>query len=186
MSDESGILNKFIDAALKTGATIEIISNRQESITGSIKKITDEVNNVACADLDKLNEMLGESFIESGGFNVSPTLDELASADIGISYAFAGIARTGTIAIRIDTGKAGYVSLLPTKHVAILEIENIVSRPKEIFTDEFVTGLTEHNGVVFISGPSATADMGELVRGAHGPAELHIILIAAAEEEEEK
>ena len=30
---------------------------------------------------------------------------------------------------------------------------------------------------VFVTGPSATADMGPLVRGVHGPHKLHIIVL---------
>ncbi|TKX83368.1 hypothetical protein EXE43_24625, partial [Halorubrum sp. SS5] len=31
--------------------------------------------------------------------------------------------------------------------------------------------------VVFATGPSATADMGGLVHGAHGPKEVHVVLL---------
>jgi len=30
---------------------------------------------------------------------------------------------------------------------------------------------------VFVTGPSATADMGPLVRGVHGPHKLHILVL---------
>jgi len=30
---------------------------------------------------------------------------------------------------------------------------------------------------VFVTGPSATADMGPLVRGVHGPHQLHVIVL---------
>ena len=35
----------------------------------------------------------------------------------------------------------------------------------------------DHRDLVFITGPSATADMGPLVRGVHGPHRLHILLL---------
>jgi len=32
--------------------------------------------------------------------------------------------------------------------------------------------------VILATGPSATADMGGLVRGAHGPKEVHVVLLS--------
>jgi L-lactate dehydrogenase complex protein LldG len=65
-------------------------------------------------------------------------------------------------------------SLLAPLHVALLRAENIVARPRDLFAAGAV-GLAQD--FVFITGPSATADMGPLVRGVHGPHRLHVIIL---------
>ncbi len=59
----------------------------------------------------------------------------------------------------------------------MLESNRIAARPRDIFEQYILKQPMEKRGWVYISGPSATADMGELVRGAHGPAKLYIILL---------
>jgi L-lactate dehydrogenase complex protein LldG len=38
----------------------------------------------------------------------------------------------------------------------------------------FAAGATD---AVLVTGPSATADMGALVQGVHGPAEMHVVIV---------
>lgn len=176
MKDSNALLKKFIEAALKTGTTLEIIPNDPESVKAAVEKlIANSPNNVA-ANLDILNQ-LTDDYFSGSGFESTLNLEKLERADTSISYAFAGIARTGSIAINLDSDYGGYVSLLPSKHTALLDIKNIVERPRDIFKQGLTVTADKHEGIVIITGPSATADMGELVKGAHGPAQLHLILL---------
>lgn len=106
-----------------------------------------------------------------------PTDDQLRSTMVGITDAFAGVARTGSVCVAMTGNLGGAVSLFPRSHVAVLDARYIVSRPGDVFT----AGQLENKGMerdfVFITGPSVTADMGELVRGVHGPDHLHIIIL---------
>jgi L-lactate dehydrogenase complex protein LldG len=96
---------------------------------------------------------------------------------VGITEAFAAVARTGTICVTVDAGLTGYVSLLVRHHIAVLAAENIVERPGDLFRADRLGGRGLRENFVFITGPSATADMGPLVRGVHGPHHLHIIVL---------
>jgi L-lactate dehydrogenase complex protein LldG len=106
-----------------------------------------------------------------------PTDDQLRCAGVGITDAFAGVARTGSVCVAMTGNLGGAVSLFPRNHVAVLDARYIVPRPGDVFT----AGQLENKGLersfVFITGPSVTADMGELVRGVHGPDHLHIIIL---------
>jgi L-lactate dehydrogenase complex protein LldG len=102
------------------------------------------------------------------------TMDECA---VGITDAFAGVARSGSVCVCIDYDYAGFVSLLSRFHVAVLPVENIVERPGDLFRPDCLNGDGLRRNFVFITGPSATADMGPLVRGVHGPHRLHVILV---------
>jgi len=62
-------------------------------------------------------------------------------------------------------------------HIALLPAEKIVERPRDLFHQDCLDGDGLRLDFVFITGPSATADMGPLVRGVHGPHRLHIIIL---------
>ena len=48
---------------------------------------------------------------------------------------------------------------------------------RDLFREDVLDGKGLSRSFVFITGPSATADMGPLVRGVHGPHRLHIIVL---------
>ena len=102
---------------------------------------------------------------------------DLATCDVGITDAFAGVARTGSVCVTVDHEYAGAISLLSRLHVAVLLAETIVERPADLFNPACLDGKGLKRNFVFITGPSATADMGPLVRGVHGPHKLHVILL---------
>ena len=73
-------------------------------------------------------------------------------------------------------------SLLPSIHIAVVRLEQILSNLRELYTllkwdpAEQSEGLTDC--LTLISGPSKTADIeATLVHGAHGPRELHLFVL---------
>lgn len=106
-----------------------------------------------------------------------PRPDDYRSAPVGVTDAFAAVARTGSVCVDIGADIAGYVSLLPRLHIVVVDIKKLVFRPSDLFQLEPFARPTFQEDFVFISGPSATADMGPLVRGVHGPHELHILVL---------
>jgi L-lactate dehydrogenase complex protein LldG len=121
-----------------------------------------------------------ELFFELGhlpGIVKDRSKQELATCGFGVTDAFAGVARTGSVCIAVDQGYAGVISLLCRTHIAVLSAETIVERPADLFDPTCLAGRGLQSNFVFITGPSATADMGPLVRGVHGPHQLHIIIL---------
>ena len=55
--------------------------------------------------------------------------------------------------------------------------ERIVARPRDLFDPDCLKGEGLKRNLVFITGPSATADMGPLVHGVHGPHRLLVLLL---------
>lgn len=72
------------------------------------------------------------------------------------------------------------VSLYVDRHVPVLQESAIVSGMDEAFDrlDGAIPG--EYRDGIIATGPSAAADMGELVKGAHGPKEVRVILVEDA------
>ena len=107
-------------------------------------------------------------------------VDACAAADAGVFFPFAGIARTGTVAIRCDERCGRAVSLLPPSSVAVLRRSVIVPQMidvlEQVEADADADALP--SSIVFSTGPSATSDI-ELVRvvGVHGPVESAVIIV---------
>ena len=103
-------------------------------------------------------------------------------AFIGITSADYCIAETATLTMKTRPGQPRCVSLLPSIHIAIFRLEQILTNIKELYTllkwnpTEQAEGITRC--MTFITGPSKTADIeATLVHGAHGPRELYIIVL---------
>ena len=103
---------------------------------------------------------------------------------IGITSADFCMADTAALVMRTRPGEARTVSLIPSIHIAVIELSQIIADLKELYallTYDPVArkeGLT--NCMTFISGPSKTADIeATMVQGAHGPREVHVFVISA-------
>lgn len=108
---------------------------------------------------------------------VNPTTAELETAETGVTAGAFAVADYGTVAITPTPSKEGAVSLFPPRHVAVVRAEDVVADMVAGFdriADAFAAG---NEDVVLVTGPSVTADMGALVRGVHGPAEMHVVIV---------
>jgi L-lactate dehydrogenase complex protein LldG len=108
---------------------------------------------------------------------VRPTTAELEVARTGVTAAGLGIAERGTVVIQSGPGGDEPVSLYPERHVAVLRESDLVGSvgdALEWLGGEFAAG---RDSAVLATGASATADMGELVRGVHGPGEVHVLVV---------
>lgn len=108
---------------------------------------------------------------------LDPTSADLESATTGVTPAGMGIASYGTLALESDAAGTEPVSLYPDRHVAVLRERDLQAGMDGAFgwlSEEFAAGRDSY---VFATGASATADMGEMVEGVHGPAEVHVIVL---------
>jgi L-lactate dehydrogenase complex protein LldF len=104
-------------------------------------------------------------------------------ADIGVSGANFAVAESGTLVILSNEGNARLVTTLPPVHIAIVTAEKFVETLEEA-TSLAKTLTIASSGrkvtsyISFITGPSSTTDIEkERVVGAHGPREVHIIIL---------
>lgn len=104
------------------------------------------------------------------------TRDEIIHADVGISGVDYGLADTGTL-VTLASSDPRLVSLLPPTHIAVLQANHLLSTLDELLQLLPQPGL-QTASMVLITGPSRTADIEQiLVRGVHGPGELHVVMI---------
>jgi L-lactate dehydrogenase complex protein LldG len=106
-----------------------------------------------------------------------PTPAELDAATTGVTAAALGVAEYGSVVVRATPQGDEPVSLYPDRHVAVLRESDLVSGMDEAFAWFGETIRADRGSFVVATGPSATADMGALVRGAHGPSETHVVVL---------
>ncbi len=105
-----------------------------------------------------------------------PTPAELEDARTGITAAVSGVADYGSVLIRSTPDGVEPVSLFPDRHVAVLCEDDVVPDMATAIGEQGEAFREEAASLIVATGPSATADMGELVTGAHGPKEVHVVL----------
>lgn len=102
---------------------------------------------------------------------------DLLDLKTGVTAAGMGVANYGTITVRSTADGDELVSLYPERHVAVLAASDLVPDMDAAFDrlgEEFAEGL---DAQVLATGPSATADMGSLVEGVHGPSDVRVVVL---------
>lgn len=100
-----------------------------------------------------------------------------ASAAAGVTSADYALADTGTLVMISSAREARMISLLPPVHIAVIPREIILTGLDELFT-VVPDPAQAASSMVLITGPSRTADIEQnLVRGVHGPGEIHVVVV---------
>jgi len=111
---------------------------------------------------------------------ISPTAEkhEIAQCDLGITEADYLFPETGTIVLHSSAEMPRAVSLLPRIHLAIVHPDMLRPDMHQVFDEG-----KDNNYLVFITGPSRTADI-ELTTtlGVHGPKELFVWIVGGEDE----
>lgn len=112
------------------------------------------------------------------GFRNEPELREVCStAEFGITGADYALADTGSLVMLSSAGEARMISLLPPVHIAIVDKSQLLTGLDELF-NTLPDPAEQTSSMVLITGPSRTADIEQiLVRGVHGPGEIHVVLL---------
>ena len=111
-----------------------------------------------------------------GFVETDPTPSEIEAAQTGVTAAAFGIAEHGSVAIASSEAGEEPTSLYPECHVAVVAASDLVPGVGEA-VEKLAALAAEGRDAVVATGPSATADMGELVLGAHGPREVHVVIV---------
>ncbi len=108
--------------------------------------------------------------------------EKFTQAEIGISGANAIAADTGAVLLVENEGNIRLVTGLPEKHIVVAGVDKIVPSLidafKTILVQAAYAGLYPPTYVNITAGPSSTADIEiQRVYGAHGPVEVHVVLV---------
>lgn len=175
--DRQSLGRQFVAAAERFHATAQAIPATPHQLLAAMQDRIQGRGPVVLAEPVDLPRALFQPLLNTGAIITGPTEELLEEAQVGITEGFAGLARTGSVCVANNRELAGAVSLFAREHIAVLDANTIVSRPKDLFTAPSVREKVLSRDFVIVTGPSATADMGELVYGVHGPGKLHIIIL---------
>lgn len=143
-----------------------------QKVEGIIGKLGAKVVAISSSDVvAKVVESIATTeFIENA------STDVLFGCDLGITSAQWAIAETGTLVLESERENHRLTSLVPTAHLCILKASQIRQTLGEILE---LTSKSLSRTVTFITGASRTSDIElTLAIGVHGPAELHVIVLA--------
>jgi L-lactate dehydrogenase complex protein LldG len=115
--------------------------------------------------------------LEDTTVQTPPTPQLLSDAATGVTRVHGGIVEYGSFVIQADEAGTEPVSLYPREHVGVVcasDLHDNVHAAVDWLGDEFDAG---RDTAVLATGPSATADMGELVTGVHGPQTVHAVVV---------
>jgi L-lactate dehydrogenase complex protein LldG len=103
---------------------------------------------------------------------------------VGVSRALAGVAETGTLLLRSGADSPTTLNFLPATHIVVLTASDIVG-PFEDAWDRLRAEQPDGQvprTVNLVTGPSRTADIEQTLQlGAHGPMDLHILVVGHVE-----
>jgi len=174
---QTSLLDLFVTRATEAAAKVERVRRSGVEVRNAVARATEGARSLVIADGEFLPAEFFSTLRMLPGVVSKPSDDQLATSDAGVTEAFAGVARTGSICIAIGPPLRATASLLMPLHVALLPAERIVLRPRELFEPKGLGAEALGRNLIFVTGPSATADMGPLVRGVHGPHRLHILVL---------
>ncbi|SDJ93092.1 L-lactate dehydrogenase complex protein LldG [Halovenus aranensis] len=106
-----------------------------------------------------------------------PTMGALEEASTGVTAASFAVASYGSLVLETDHAGSEPVSLFNDLHIAVVREDDIVpdmAAAIDRLGDDLRAG---RSSAVIATGPSATADMGALVQGAHGPRRVEVLVV---------
>ena len=167
----------FIGEAEQLGAYVHRVD--ANTAIEQIMDLLDGDRHALSWDDDQLPIAGLHSVLQSLGVSIAVPDD--GDVRVGITGATAALAATGSLVLESGAGRPRGASLLPDRHIALItadqlhdDLESWSEAQKKLGYPAF----REASNTVIVSGPSKTADIGhQLVKGAHGPRELHILIV---------
>ncbi len=155
---------------------IELVASRQPEFSDTKQIILHDHPDLAALGL--WQHFAREAVTVHATFGSDRQLREKTIASfIGITAPAIGVADSATLIDLTGPGRPRSTSLVPSIHIALLDRKNLVADLAEAYA--LLREMKPPDSLVFITGPSKTADIeAQMVHGAHGPRELHVILLS--------
>jgi L-lactate dehydrogenase complex protein LldG len=151
------------------GDRVEMFAAALMALGGTVIGVADEQ-----AARDCVRELVGgRSFVSSED---EFSRERCAAAEFGITSADYALAETGTLVFLTESCESRLISLLPPRHIAVIERDKILSSLDELLSI-VPRPANRSSAMTLVTGPSRTADIEmRLVRGVHGPGEITVIV----------
>jgi len=163
-------------AADAAAIVVEIIRSREPEFSDTKHVILHDHPDVAALQLWK--RFTREAVTVHTAFSSDCEVrDKTVASFIGITAPAIWVADSATVIQLTRPGQPRSTSLVPSIHIALLRRDRLVADLEEAYA--LLQEEGRQDSMVFISGPSKTADIeAQMVHGAHGPREMHVVLIS--------
>lgn len=163
----ASVVSQFVDAAARHDA--DVVQATPATFAATLSDVVAEpaVGTPLPAPLDYAGTPV----------DTDPSVGVIEAAATGVTASPLGIADYGSVVVRGAADGAEPVSLFADHHVAVLPESNLVpdvASALGAISEAIRSGGGDN---VIATGPSATADMGDLVVGAHGPRRVTVLLV---------
>ena len=170
-------VERFLDEIKKLSGVAQELSVPELDSAVKILVTEQNIRKATVWETPRLRQLgITEIFNSLGVELVSPNASkhEMAQCDLGITEADYLLPETGTLVLKSSAEQPRGVSLLPRMHLAIVHPERLRADMHQVFAE-----AKNHNYLVFITGPSRTADIELTVTlGVHGPKNLYVWMIS--------
>jgi L-lactate dehydrogenase complex protein LldG len=187
-TEQDELLRLFQSNAKALGIHIHVVASEAEvadvivnlALTKSPEFTTDK--HIIHHHHPDLNALQLANRLDREGVTVHATLcadtqlrEKTIASFIGITAPDIGIAESATLIQLTKPGCPRSTSLVPSIHIGVLKKEHVVADLREAYA--LLQEEAHLDSMVFITGPSKTADIeAQMVHGAHGPREVHILI----------
>ncbi|MFP4323695.1 MAG: lactate utilization protein C [Anaerolineales bacterium] len=171
------LLACFVAEAQKLTASVHVAASEADAFE-ALKHSLGGTQQIICWDAAYIPLTDFGAWLQQAGIERRPADD--GRVKVSITGADAAIAATGSLVVMSAPGKPRSASLTTDRHIAIIRESQLVYNLEDWFRAQKhdLEAFRRTANIAIISGASRTADIAmELVLGAHGPAELHIIVL---------
>lgn len=160
--------DEFADAARNVDATVTRVSP-----TAFDTCLTDVV------DTPAIGTPLPFENVSYSGTPVdpAPTGADLTTARTGVTAGALGIADYGSVVLQETGAGEELLGLYPELHVVVIAESTIVPDMPSAYAELEAFVADGLDDAIIATGPSATADMGAVVTGVHGPRDVHVVVL---------
>jgi L-lactate dehydrogenase complex protein LldG len=139
------------------------------------------VSIVPGALLDAAAAALSTRNIERVDWRAAEGLEPDYDVDAGITDVALAVAESGTLVYRSGQEHSRGTAFVPPMHIALVRARDIVPDLIDAMPRLAAQPTDLPSATLLITGPSKTADIeGVLVKGVHGPQDVHILLVQDA------
>jgi L-lactate dehydrogenase complex protein LldG len=151
------------------GDRVQMFAAALTALGGRVIEVEDEQRAQDC-----VRELVGGRAFVSSKDEFSR--ERCAAAGFGITSADYALAETGTLVFLTESRESRLISLLPPRHIAVIERAKILASLDELLS-VLPRPAERSSAMTLVTGPSRTADIEmRLVRGVHGPGEITVIV----------
>ena len=163
VTNTADLCEQFADALRALGGTVEQVQDVEEARSVLAPLLAGRRVSASTAPI-----------VRACGVFPDESRETAEAADVGITSADFALADTGTL---VFLSEPRLISLLPPRHIAIVERDKIISGLDELFS-RVPHPAARSSSMVLVTGPSRTGDIEmRLVRGVHGPGEIIVLIV---------